>query len=145
MDKEALEDELAAREESILVDEFKRNLEYNLKKVRKAGGFSGCRLAVDVGSPPGFRGVWLVQSLVGHRCVAPPLSPVTSLPPDRPHPIPSPPCPRRRAPRCTVAAARSSQLHGHPAAGACWSSRWARQPRRGSGSRMWRRPMAARG
>ncbi|PRW45589.1 histone-lysine N-methyltransferase SMYD3 [Chlorella sorokiniana] len=32
MDKEALEDELAAREEELLVEEFRRNLEYNLKK-----------------------------------------------------------------------------------------------------------------
>ena len=33
MDKSALEDELAAKEEAILVEDFKRNLEYNLKKV----------------------------------------------------------------------------------------------------------------
>ena len=33
MDKAALEDQLAAKEESILVEEFRRNLEYNLKKV----------------------------------------------------------------------------------------------------------------
>ncbi|KAI7835781.1 hypothetical protein COHA_010324 [Chlorella ohadii] len=32
MDKSALEDELAAKEEAILVEDFKRNLEYNLKK-----------------------------------------------------------------------------------------------------------------
>lgn len=32
MDKAALEDQLAAKEESILVEEFRRNLEYNLKK-----------------------------------------------------------------------------------------------------------------
>lgn len=33
MDKAALEDQLAAKEESILVEEFRRNLEYNLQKV----------------------------------------------------------------------------------------------------------------
>lgn len=33
MDKGALEEELAAREEALLVDQFRRNLEFNLKKV----------------------------------------------------------------------------------------------------------------
>ena len=38
MDKGALEEELAAREEALLVAEFRRNLEFNLKKV---GGLIG--------------------------------------------------------------------------------------------------------
>lgn len=38
MDKRAVEEQLAAREEAHLIDEFRRNLEYNLGKVGRWKG-----------------------------------------------------------------------------------------------------------
>ncbi len=172
MDKSALEDELAAKEEAILVEDFKRNLEFNLKKVGLALALLGSawRVVLCLLGSTGVSSEQYVRSTAFECCrclhASLPLRPTRLYAPamaNGHHPTPRQPeehllpqqcasantpllplfC--RRAPPCSAAAARSTPRRGPPAAGTCWSNRWARRQRRRRGSRTWRHQTVASG
>ncbi len=157
MDKEALEEQLAAREEEHLLAEFRRSLELNMGKVGALKARQNPSLAL--GDPPGSEGSsrYLGGSAACSRLLrSPPFRAFCSLEEEvlcrraspasiLPTLAPTRMLLCRPAPRCTARAAAPTHPSGQRLDGACLSRPWARQRARLGGRRMLRSQTARSG